>query len=128
MIEKSRMDYLVQRFIDGWNSHDAETLLACYADDMTYWDAATGEIVGKEAFRAYLLELFHTWQMRWTLKEAIPLGDRNGVVARWQAVFQKKRNRENSVELDGLDLVLLDGELVTRNEIYFNLGALAQLS
>jgi ketosteroid isomerase-like protein len=126
MIEKPRMDLLVQRFIDAWNSHDVERLMACYTDDLVYWDVIVGKIEGKEAFRPFISSLFDTWQMTWSLREALPLGDRDGVVALWHVIFQR-RGDERTVEFDGLDLAVLEGDLVKRNEIYFNAAALAEL-
>ena len=34
---------------------------------------------------------------------------------------------EQSVELDGMDLVLMEGDLVKRNEVYFDRAAIASL-
>jgi hypothetical protein len=55
-----------------------------------------------------------------------PLADVDGSAALWHASFRKPGG-ELTVEADGMDLVILDGERVKRNEVYFDRAVLAPL-
>ena len=49
-----------------------------------------------------------------------------GSCALWTATLSP-RGSQRSVDIDGMDLVLLDGDLITRNEVYFDRALLAPL-
>ena len=108
------------RFFGAWNRQDVEALAACYSEDCVYIDPNTrGEVKGRDAFRRYLRKLFAAWQMQWSLKELFPLADVEGAAALWHASIRRPGG-QITVEADGMDLILLDGDLVSRNEVYFN--------
>jgi ketosteroid isomerase-like protein len=124
---KAQLTAIGERFFEAWNRQDAEAVVACYADDLVYHDPNTrGEVRGRDAMRRYLRKLFGAWQMHWELRELLPLAEAEGSAALWHASF-RKLGGERTVEADGMDLVLLDGELVKRNEVYFDRAVLAPL-
>lgn len=118
-----RLDRLyahAERFIAAWNSQDVARVVACYTPDVVYRDANTrGEINGSEAFGRYLTKLFDTWQMHWTVKQVFPIEGEDGSAALWTAEFRRP-GRDGQVLIDGMDLVLLEGDLIRRNEVYFD--------
>jgi hypothetical protein len=76
--------------------------------------------------RGYLTKLFGHWQMHWSLREAYPLREEEGAAALWRASFRLPEG-ETTVEIDGMDLALIEGERMHRNEVYFDRAALAPL-
>jgi ketosteroid isomerase-like protein len=124
---KSQLTALAERIFDGWNRQDVEATVACYTNDLVYVDPNTrGAVEGADAMRRYLGKLFGRWEMHWSLRELFPLADADGCAALWHASFRKPSS-ERIVEADGMDLVLLEGDRVKRNEVYFDRAVLAPL-
>lgn len=118
---------LAARVLDAWNSHDVERVLACYTEDLRYRDPNTrGEVVGRAAMRQYLTRLFGTWRMHWSARDIMPLGDRTGFTVLWSATLQKTSGGQ-SVEVDGMDLVVLAGDRISYNEVRFDRTPLLSL-
>jgi ketosteroid isomerase-like protein len=119
---------LTEKILNAWNSQDVDRVLTCYTEDLIYLDPNTrGEIKGKEAFRHYLTRLFSQWKMTWSLRELFPLQNQGGVAFLWKAILQRKGS-EQEVTIDGMDLAILQGDLLIRNEVYFDRSILTQLS
>jgi steroid delta-isomerase-like uncharacterized protein len=117
-----------ERFIAAWNSQDVEKVVASYAEDVVYVDPNTrGEVKGAEAMRRYLSKLFAAWEMHWAIRSVHPLKDTNGAVVRWHATIKRAGGKGEMVEVDGMDLVILEGDRVKRNEVYFDRAVLAPL-
>jgi hypothetical protein len=76
--------------------------------------------------RNYLTKLFSRWTMTWEAGDLFPLEGTDGVAIRWTGCLSPA-DEERSVEIGGIDLVILDGELVKRNEVYFDRAPLAAL-
>jgi ketosteroid isomerase-like protein len=126
-MDKKQMYDLAEALLSAWNSQDVDQVLARYTEDVVYVDPNTrGEVKGAEAMRKYLAKLFSAWKMTWELKEAYPFEDRNGCAAMWHAVL-RRADGERAVDVDGMDLVIMEGDLVKRNEVYFDRAALASL-
>jgi ketosteroid isomerase-like protein len=123
----SQLIAMSEGLLDAWNRQDVEAVVACYTDDVVYVDPNTrGAVEGADAMRRYLRKLFDRWEMHWSLREVFPLADVDGSATLWHASF-RKAGGEMTVEADGLDLVILDGERVKRNEVYFDRAVLAPL-
>jgi ketosteroid isomerase-like protein len=124
---KSELTALAERIFDGWNRQDVEATVACYTDDLVYVDPNTrGAVQGADAMRRYLGKLFGRWEMHWSARELFPLADADGAAVLWHASFRKPGG-EQTVEADGMDLVVLEGDRVKRNEVYFDRAVLAPL-
>lgn len=125
MTTRANLDALTDRFLDAWTAQSVDRVLACYTEDVRYRDPNTrGEVVGHDALRRYLTKLFASWQMTWHRREVFELGARPGVAFLWRATFRKP-GRELVVEADGMDLALLLGDRLERNEVYFDRAVLA---
>jgi len=124
----SKLLKLAERFLGAWNTQDVEQVIACYTEDVRYWEpGARGEgIQGHDAMRRYLQTLFAAWKMHWSLRELYPLQDGDGAAVLWRATLQKADGGK-VVEVDGMDLVLLEGDRISRNDVYFDRAALAPL-
>jgi ketosteroid isomerase-like protein len=119
---------LAERFLSAWNDQDVERVVACYTPDLVYRDPNTrGEVHGRDALRRYLAKLFATWQMHWETREA-PYGFEavDGSAALWHASLSRKGETQ-TIEIDGMDFVQLEGDLMKRNEVYYDRAALLPL-
>ncbi len=119
---------LAETFLSAWNTHDVEQVVACYTPDVVYRDPNTrGEVTGADAMRRYLRKLFDGWRMHWSLRAApFALAGEDGTAVLWRASFQRP-GLAAVVEVDGMDLVLLQGDLIKRNEVYFDRAAILPL-
>lgn len=117
---------LAEMALAAWNSQDVDRVLSRYTEDCLYQDPNTrGPVVGHEAFRRYLTRLFQQWKMHWSLREFFLFADGNGGAFLWRAELTPASGGETT-EATGMDLVLLRGERMCRNEVYFDrLGLLS---
>ena len=126
-MDGEKMLELAQRFLDAWNTGDPDTVAACYTQDVIYRDPSTnGTINGIADLRRFLVKLLAAWEMTWSLREAYLFEGGEGCAALWRATA-KKRGGDTTVEFDGMDLILFEGELIRRNEVNFDRMALAPL-
>lgn len=127
-MNKERFAQLAEEFLAAWNSQETERVLACYTDRLIYRDPNLTEAIdNKQGFRKYLDKLFGRWQMTWALKEFHSFRDELGGAFLWRATF-RLAGQQQTVEAHGMDLVLLDDNLIKRNEVYFDRAVLAQLN
>jgi hypothetical protein len=121
----TRHTELAERFLAAWNTQDVERVLACYTADVVYRDPNTrGNIQGADALRRYLTKLFAEWQMHWELREApFSLAGDDGSAVPWRASLQRKGS-DQTIVVEGMDLALLEGDLLKRNDVYFDRLAL----
>ncbi|TML00235.1 MAG: nuclear transport factor 2 family protein [Actinobacteria bacterium] len=118
---------LAEHVLSTWNTQDVERVLDCYADDLVYLDPNTrGPVVGRDAMRAYLTKLFARWTQHWEPQELFPLEGTDGVAIRWAGSLAQA-GESRSLDIAGLDLVILEGDLIVRNEVYFDRSPLAAL-
>ena len=123
----ARLDDMVRlsdAMLSAWNEQDVEKTLACYTEDCVYLDPNTrGPVVGHDALRRYLTRLFGQWKMHWSRREIFPLADGNGSAFLWHAQLSPASGGR-TVEIDGMDLALVRGGKLCRNEVYFDRMAL----
>ncbi len=118
---------LAERLLESWNTQEVERVVDCYTDDVVYRDPNTrGFVEGSDALRRYLTKLFDGWQMHWTLREAYPFVDAEGAAVLWRATI-RPRVGAGDAEIDGMDLALVAGDRLSRNDVYFDRTALPPL-
>jgi hypothetical protein len=114
---------LCDRWLPLWTGNRPEALIECYADDVCYRDPARPQSVqGRAALLAYLRALLArnpAWS--WEVDEIFPLD--GGFALRWRATIPVGAT---VVHETGLDLVLVEGGRITRNEVYFDRAALLE--
>ena len=122
-----RATELAERLLEAWNTQDIDRVLDCYTADVRYRDPNTrGFVEGADEMRRYLSKLFGRWQMHWSLREAYPLRDVEGAAVLWRASL-RLAGRENAIEVEGMDLALVEGDRMHRNDVYFDRATLAVL-
>lgn len=115
---------IADNILSAWNEQDVEKTLACYTEDCVYVDPNTrGPVVGHDNLRRYLTSLFQRWRMHWSRREIFPLEDGSGSTFLWHATLTPAAGGK-TVEIDGIDLALLRGDKLCRNEVYFDRMAL----
>ena len=110
-------------WLKAWTGNRPLDLIQFYAPDAYYCDPArpTG-LRGTEQ----LLEYFTKLLMRnpdwvWRVQEIIPTAE--GCVLRWVATIPTE---SSSMTVDGVDIIELRGDKITRNEVYFDRTVLMQ--
>jgi len=126
-MDEATMYRLAEHTLQAWSRQDVEEVVACYTSDLAYLDPNTqGSVEGADAMRHYLTRLFEQWDMNWRLKEAHLFGTGDGCAALWEATL-KRSGGEREVIIHGMDLIVVEGELISRNEVYFDRILLAPL-
>ncbi|MCC6899550.1 MAG: nuclear transport factor 2 family protein [Polyangiaceae bacterium] len=124
-MNRAERDELIERFLRAWTAQDVDRVLDCYTDDLRYRDPNTrGAVEGRDAMRRYLTKLFAAWQMTWARREVFDLAGGEGVAFLWRATFRRPGGQA-VVEADGMDLALLRGDRLARNDVYFDRAVLA---
>ena len=120
-------EQIAHTVLDAWNTHDVERVVACYTPDLVYRDPNTrGEVRGAHAFRRYLTKMFASWRMHWSAREVFPLDGTDGAAILWRATLTPVGGGI-TVEVQGMDLSVLEGDRLKRNEVYFDRAALLPL-
>lgn len=111
---------LAEKVLSAWNRQMVDEVVDCYTEDCVYLDPNTrGPVVGREALRRYLSKLFQRWKMHWSMREFFPFADGDGGAFLWHAQLTPATGG-TTAEIDGMDLVVLHGERLARNEVYFD--------
>jgi ketosteroid isomerase-like protein len=111
---------LSEKVLSAWNEQDVEKTVACYTEDCLYLDPNTrGHVQGRDALRRYLTRLFEKWTMHWTLREFHSFGAEKGGAFLWHASLTPAAGGPTA-EINGMDLVQLEGDRLKRNEVYFD--------
>lgn len=111
---------LTEAILSAWNSQDVEKVVSCYTEDCIYLDPNTrGPVEGREALRRYLSRLFQRWKMHWSLREFFLFEDGEGGAFLWHAQLTPASGGKTA-EIDGMDLAVLRGDRLCRNEVYFD--------
>jgi ketosteroid isomerase-like protein len=127
MDKKKRLLELAKNFLEAWNTQNVEQVVATYTPDVQYRDPNTkGFVEGSDAMRKYLVKLFAGWDMHWALRELYPFDGVDEAAVLWHATL-KRSGKDKVVEVDGMDLVLIEGNQIKRNDVYFDSAAMAPL-
>jgi ketosteroid isomerase-like protein len=123
---KERMVELANTMLDAWTTQDVARVLDTYTEDLVYTDPnTTRPISGRAAFARYLERLFSEWTMSWALREAHPIDGGAGAQVLWTGNFRRSAGGPIA-KIDGMDLVLLDGDRIQRNDVVFDRTRLPQ--
>lgn len=122
-----RLEHLTEfckQWLNAWSGNQPETLIAFYSDDVYYRDPVKSQglqgLQGKQQLFSYFKKLLAKnpdWV--WKLKEIIPT--EKGFVLKWNAVIP---SGSSLVAIEGLDIVELRSQKITRNEVYFDCSKL----
>jgi ketosteroid isomerase-like protein len=124
---RTDLDRIARGVLDAWNTQQVDRVVACYTPDLVYRDPNThGEVHGADAFTRYLTKLFAAWRMHWAPREVFPLERGDGAAFSWRARLTLV-GTDTGVDVEGIDLAILEGDRLKRNEVYFDRALLAPL-
>ncbi|AWN73154.1 hypothetical protein LEAN103870_05115 [Legionella anisa] len=107
------------KWLPSWTGgvEAVENLLSFYSEDTFYLDPVMKEgIHGKKRLSQYFNKLLaKNPDWKWNAVELIPT--LKGFTLKWQATFPKN---ESELILFGLDIVEIENNLISRNEVYFD--------
>ncbi len=105
-------------WLRAWSEKDVAALMTFYHEDTLYKDPQTAAgLRGQPALRAYLTGLFGAMPPTvYVPDEVWPLAGGKGYAGRWVATMDLGEGKTRRFR--GFDLVLLDGEKITLNEVY----------
>lgn len=107
----------INEWLASWTGNQPEKLIAYYAEDAYYQDPARPQgLRGHGEMLPYfrkLLAVNPNWV--WKAVELIPTS--KGFTLKWTATIPVG---ERTVEETGLDIVEIENDLITRNEVYFD--------
>jgi hypothetical protein len=126
-MDREKMLSLAERFLAAWNTQEVDRVLGCYTADVEYRDPNTrGAVRGEANLRRYLTKLFAGWTMSWSLREAHLFEDGRGCAVLRHATFRRP-NGEQVIGVDGMDYVEVEGDRISRNEVWFDRAQIAPL-
>ncbi len=105
-------------WLQAWSDKDVDRLLTFYHTETLYKDAQTvAGLRGHTALRAYLTGLFAAMPpTRYEPEEVWPHADGKGYSGRWIGTMEMGEGKVRRFR--GFDLVVLDGDQITLNEVY----------
>ena len=116
-MNKEELFEFCKEWLAAWTGNNPEKLLNYYHEDALYIDPANREgLKGHKAIGRYferLLEVNPDW--KWEPIEIFPIA--SGIVLKWECSIPVGQDVINEV---GLDIVEIEGEKITRNEVYFD--------
>lgn len=106
-----------KNWLSAWTGNRPDDLLVYYHEDALYSDPANRDgLKGKDQIRKYfvrLLDVYRTW--KWKPVEVFPI--ETGAIVKWECTIPVGPEIIHEI---GLDIVELEGEKITRNEVYFD--------
>ncbi|MHA1958998.1 MAG: nuclear transport factor 2 family protein [Candidatus Thorarchaeota archaeon] len=120
MKEKELLEYC-RKWLDAWTGNRPEDLISFYSEEAFYSDPARREgLHGREAILEYFRKLLAVnEQWTWRPLEVIPT--EKGCILKWECTIPVG---DMLVNEQGLDIVEISGNKVTRNEVFFDRTAL----
>ncbi|MFN3858599.1 MAG: YybH family protein [Caulobacter sp.] len=104
------------RWLAAWTAKDVPALLGFYAEDCSYMDNNTAAgITGHAALKPYLEGLFTATPPMTYEPEAV-WAIEGGFCGRWYCTIAMPDG--STSRMRGFDLVILDGDRITHNEVY----------
>jgi len=106
-----------EEWLAAWTGNNPDTLLSYYAEDALYSDPANREgLKGHKEIRRYfvkLLDVYRDW--KWKPIEVFPI--ESGAIVKWECHIPLGLEEIHEI---GLDIVEIENNKITRNEVYFD--------
>lgn len=107
---------LIERFYTAFQRRDAETMVACYADDAVFSDPAFGELRGEEVRDMWRLLVARAQDLSLTF-EGVDADDTNGR-AHWTASYVFSQTGRPVVNRIDARFVFHDGRIVEHRDTF----------
>lgn len=116
---------VAHKYFDAWNNHDADALVATFAEGGTYSDPSSGEVYG-EALKAYVNDLWEAFpDLSFDAVSTAEAGP-NTVATQWlmkgtnSGPFQGLPPSGCTVSLPGADFIEIEGDRIKSVKGYFD--------
>jgi ketosteroid isomerase-like protein len=107
-------------FVDAWNAHDLDGVMACFTEDCVFWSSAGphpegGVFDGREAIAAASGKIFETFRdAAWTDSRTTLFGDR----ALWEWTFVGTAEDGTTTRVLGVDVLEFSGDRIRRKNSF----------
>ncbi len=120
-MNKQQVLTFCQGWLKSWTGNKPEELITFYTEDAFYRDPAKPKgLRGRTELLTYFRSLLrHNPSWVWEADEIFPI--EGGFVLRWRASIPAGRI---VIRETGMDIVLVEKGLITRNEVYFDRSSL----
>lgn len=116
-MDKKRLLQFCEKWLSAWTGNNPTALLKFYHENALYIDPANTEgLKGHKEIGRYLERLL-AMNPDWTWKpiEVFPI--ETGAILKWECTIPVGKE---TIHEFGLDIVEIEGEKITRNEVYFD--------
>jgi steroid delta-isomerase-like uncharacterized protein len=109
------LERVIERYIEAWNAHDVDAILALHAPGMVFENHTAGERVEGDAVGPHIAQIFENWPdltfhgTRLYVREGL-------VVSEWTATATDADGRR--LEWDGVDIFPFEDGLILRKDVY----------
>ncbi|MBN9409247.1 MAG: nuclear transport factor 2 family protein [Burkholderiales bacterium] len=111
---------VTERLTRCWDQRDIEATLNYYTEDVQYSEPGAGvKIEGRDRLRNYLRSYFKAWDSRWAIYEHYRLEGQNGIVVFWDMEVWRPGSTDRLLT-KGMDLVMVRGDQIARDTVYFD--------
>jgi len=107
---------LIERFYTAFQQRDAETMVACYTNDVVFSDPAFGELIGEEVHDMWRMLVKHAQDFSLTFSD-IEADDHNGR-AQWVARYRFSQTGRDVVNRIDARFVFRDGLIVEHRDSF----------
>ncbi|MCP4130976.1 MAG: nuclear transport factor 2 family protein [bacterium] len=116
-MDRIEAENFCNRWLPAWTGNNPENLIGFYSEDAFYLDPTVKNgLRGHENILKYFNKLLkNNPHWKWTHEEIIPT--EKGFVLKWKALIPVK---EKEIVEFGLDIVEIQDDKITRNEVYFD--------
>ena len=116
-MNKKELLNFCEKWLSSWTGNDPAALLRFYHDDALYIDPANKEgLKGHKEIARYLERLLNVYpDWTWRPIEVFPI--ETGAIVKWECTIPIGQETIHEV---GLDIVEIEGEKISRNEVYFD--------
>ncbi len=115
-MDRDELWRLVEGYRDAWVAHDVDGLLERVTPDVVFHNYTAGERVETaRQFGEHVAQIHARWPDTRFIERRKHLGDEFAVVE-WTATATRADGRQ--IEWDGIDVILLRGDLIAANYVY----------
>ena len=116
-MNKDELLKFCSEWLAAWTGNNPDALLSFYHDEALYIDPANREgLSGHKEMSKYLERLLAA-NPEWIWKPVEVLPIETGAVVKWECEIPVG---QETIHETGLDIVEIDGDKITRNEVYFD--------
>ena len=116
-MDKKELFNFCEKWLSAWTGNNPNGLLNYYHEDALYIDPANRDgLKGHKEIARYFERLLNV-NPHWTWKAIEIFSIETGAIVKWECTIPVG---QDTIHEMGLDIVEIEGERITRNEVYFD--------